>query len=57
MFHAYINAMYREWLWKKGMEELLDVVKLIMEIIEKKHGCSVIGTLDIHIPEDKDDNS
>lgn len=54
MFHAYIDSMYLTWLRGKSIEELTDVLKLLVEVLETKHKCAVIGVLDIRLPEDKE---
>ena len=53
MFEPYINAIYLDWLCNKSSDELIGVIRLIAELLERK-GYSVIGTLDVYPPKKKE---
>ena len=55
MFEPYINAIYLDWLRNKSNDELIGVIRLIAELLERK-GYSVIGTLDVYPPKKKADD-
>lgn len=55
MFHTYIDAMYGDWLKSKSVDELVEVLQMVIFYLEKKKGCSVIGTLDIRRPKEKNE--
>ena len=53
MFEPYVDAMYLDWLRNKSNDELIGVIRLIAELLERK-GYSVIGTLDVYPPKGKE---
>jgi len=55
VFHKYLDTLYGDWLKKKSIDELVEVLQMTVFYLEKKKGCSVIGTLDIWRPKEKDE--